>query len=205
MAEPNLRAAAGIGNTNPTADCGGCICNNDCSVSLAWNWYGMTKLHLYAALRTKQNILMSWVGHRPSHTWIPFLSRKPATTSNHSETTIMQLVLEAEANMHTVWSSLGGQPTRGQCFFHQWLLFTPPGTRHSEKGIKGMSKKAMLSCFQASAQVFVLSTFRRLLLLLFIYQFRGVCLPSNSSSNAVKSPVLRKKTSKIRSRIVLCD
>ena len=75
MAGPNLHAAAGIGNTNPTADCGGCICNNDCSVSLAWNWYGMTKLHLYAALRTKKNTLMSWVGHRLSHTWIPFPSR----------------------------------------------------------------------------------------------------------------------------------
>jgi hypothetical protein len=92
---------------------------------------------------------MQHSGPSKIHSWVE-LGIDPATheyhslattTSNRSETTIMRLVLEAEASMHTVWSSLGGQPTRGQCFFDQWLLFTPPGTRRSEKGIKGTSKK----------------------------------------------------------------
>ena len=143
MAGPNLHAAAGIGNTNPTADCGGCICNNDCSVSLAWNWYGMTKLHLYAALRTKQNILMSWVGHRPSHTWIPFLSRKPATTSNHSETTIVRLVLEAEASMYSVWSSVGGATYKGTMLLPSVIAVYSTRDQTLRKRHKGHKQKRL--------------------------------------------------------------
>lgn len=121
----NLRAAAGIGDTNPSADCNGCICNNYCGVSLAWNWYGMTKMHLQRAPRAS-NTLMSWVGHRTSHTWRPLPScNQPQWRNENNEA--------SSEGMSKAWRGVWSSPTRGQCFFHRWLLFTPPGTKRSEK------------------------------------------------------------------------
>ena len=66
-----------------------------------------------------------------------------ATTSNHSETTIMQLVLEAEANMHTVWSSVGGATYKGTMLLTSVIAVYSTRDQTLRKRHKGHKQKRL--------------------------------------------------------------